>query len=250
MLDSYDDTVLLGRSFLPKFPSVEFDWISHRIRLGDCWYDTSVTFSGGGLDARVDVACLEKLEGENLKFDINPSLTPEKRQQILDLLTKYRSVWASNPKKPSLSNVGKHKIVTGDADPVKQKMRRMSPNDEREVNRQVDEMLSNGICRPSDSPWSSGVILVKKRDGSQRFVIDYRILNAVTEKDAYPLPNAKDLFDRMHGSKMYSFLAGLRSRSRSESVVFPQSRSRSRQNLATPTNSGQALIPDSQKSPC
>ena len=206
VLDSYDDAVLLGRSFLSGFPSVEFDWAKHRIRLGDSWYDANIMLSGGKVDARVDVVRLERNAPENLEFDINPALSPEKRQKLHDLLRKYSSVWAVNPKKPSLCTMGRHKIVTRDADPVKQKMRRMSPSDEKEVDRQVQEMLSNGICRPSDSPWSSGVILVKKRDGSQRFVIDYRLLNSATEKDAYPLPNAKDLFDKMHGSKLYSFL--------------------------------------------
>ena len=206
VLDSYNDTVLLGRSFMSKFPSVEFDWANHRIRLGKSWYDTNAMLSGGKVDSRVDVARLEMCMGEKQEFNINPSLSPEERQKLHSLLEKYSSVWAKNPKKPSLCNKGKHKIITREADPIKQKMRRMSPNDEKEVNCQVEEMLSNGICRPSDSPWSSGVILVKKRDGSQRFVIDYRLLNSVTEKDAYPLPNAKDLFDKMHGSNVFSFL--------------------------------------------
>ena len=208
VLDTYDETILLGRSFLCKFSSLEFDWDGRRIRLGDSWYDASIMLSGGEVDGRVDVARIEQHThvNNNQEFDINPELTDDQKQKLSNLLSKYKSVWATNPKKPALCKLGKHKIDTGGAKPVKQKMRRMSPNNSAEVNRQIEEMLANGICRPSDSPWSSGVILVRKRDGTQRFVVDYRQLNTATEKDAYPLPNAKDLFDRMHGSRIFSFM--------------------------------------------
>ena len=67
-------------------------------------------------------------------------------------------------------------------------------------------MLTNGVCRPSKSPWSSRVILVSKRDGTTRFVVDYRDLNSVTTKDAYPMPNPKDILDKMQGKQFFSFL--------------------------------------------
>ena len=82
----------------------------------------------------------------------------------------------------------------------------MSPGTEAEINRQIEQMLRNGICRPSNSPWSSPVVMVKKKDGSLRFAIDYRKLNEHTRKDAYAMPDPQSLFDALEGSKIFSFL--------------------------------------------
>ena len=62
------------------------------------------------------------------------------------------------------------------------------------------------ICRPSDSPWSSDVVLVKKKDGSLRFAVDYRRLNAITKRDQYSLPNPQSIFDKLKGSSFFSKL--------------------------------------------
>ena len=62
-------------------------------------------------------------------------------------------------------------------------------------------MLSNGVVRPSSSPWASRVILVQKKDGAKRFVIDFRALNDCTKKDAYPLPDIRDILDKLDSSQ-------------------------------------------------
>ena len=62
------------------------------------------------------------------------------------------------------------------------------------------------ICQPNQSPWASDVVLVKKKDGSMRFAIDYRKLNSVTKRDEYSLPNPQSIFDRLEGSKYFSKL--------------------------------------------
>ena len=67
-------------------------------------------------------------------------------------------------------------------------------------------MLRNKIIRPSESPWNAPIIIVKKKDGSNRFVCDYRNLNSVTKRDTYPLPNVKDVTDKMHGSNYWTTL--------------------------------------------
>ena len=98
-------------------------------------------------------------------------------------LLHHPEVFAINPKKPNPANGAKHRIVTGDAQPIMQRPYLVSPEIEMEINRQIDEMLMNGICRPSDSPWASRILLVTKLDGSKRFVVDYRPLNMVTQTD-------------------------------------------------------------------
>ena len=85
---------------------------------------------------------------------------------------------------------------------------RVSPETEAEVSKQIDEMLENGIIRPSSSSWASRVILVKKKDGTHRFAVDYRDLNDVTKRDAYPMPDSRDVFDRMGGAAVFSTLDG------------------------------------------
>ncbi|CAF1527039.1 unnamed protein product, partial [Didymodactylos carnosus] len=67
-------------------------------------------------------------------------------------------------------------------------------------------ILKDGIIRPSNSPWSSPVVTVKKKDGSPRFCVDYRKINLITQKDVYPLPRMDDIMEQMAGSKWYSKL--------------------------------------------
>lgn len=134
------------------------------------------------------------------------TLDSMQRNQIASLLSKYRGVFASNPKKPTLVKGMEHRIITSHAQPVKRKPYRLPHAWHEEVNEQVSEMLKNDIIRPSSSPWNAPVILVKKKDGSIRFVCDYRGLNDVTKKDSYPLPLIRDVLDNMHGAKFWTTL--------------------------------------------
>ena len=141
---------------------------------------------------------------ENVTMGKN--LTGEQRTELMDLLEKYKDIFASNPKKPAKNKLLTHDIITESGKPVYCKPRRIPLAWEKEVNTQVEEMLTNRIIRPSQSPWNAPIILVKKKDQSMRFVCDFRNLNDVTKKDTYPLPQIKDVIDKMHGAKYWSTL--------------------------------------------
>ena len=74
------------------------------------------------------------------------------------------------------------------------------------MQRTVNDLVAQGVIELSDSPWSSAVVLVKKKDGTQRFCVDYRALNDVTVKDSYPLPRIDDTLDALVGARWFSTL--------------------------------------------
>jgi len=84
---------------------------------------------------------------------------------------------------------------------------RYSPTRKDEMERQIKDMLTNGIISPSQSPFALLVILVKKNDGSWRFYVDYRQLNNHTVKNKYPLPLIDELLDELHGVALKVHLA-------------------------------------------
>ena len=80
----------------------------------------------------------------------------------------------------------------------------MPANDLEEIKKQIKELLEKGYIRRSSSLWGAPVLLVEKKDGSLRMVVDYRALNEVTIKNKYPLPMINDLFDQLQGAKVFS----------------------------------------------
>ncbi len=74
------------------------------------------------------------------------------------------------------------------------------------ISDEIDEMLAQGVIRPSESPWASPVTLAPKKDGTLRFCVDYRRLNAVTKKDKYPIPNIQDIFDSLGQNECFTTL--------------------------------------------
>ena len=81
---------------------------------------------------------------------------------------------------------------------------RMPPNELAELKKQLQELLENGLIRPSSSPWGCLALFVKKMDKSLRMCVDYRPLNAMTVKNKYPLPRIDILFDQLAKAKVFS----------------------------------------------
>ena len=133
-------------------------------------------------------------------------MTKSQAKQVASLLSKYSSTFSENDSDLGRTGIITHKIPTGDARPIKQPLRRVPVHMREEVDTHIDEMLDKGVIRPSTSPWSSGIVLVTKKDGTKRFCVDYRRVNDVTIKDAYPLPRTDDALGQLSGSKWFSCL--------------------------------------------
>jgi hypothetical protein len=99
-----------------------------------------------------------------------------------------------------------HQLRLRDPEPIKQRYRPRNPAMQAIINTAVDEMLRDGIIEPSKSAWSSPVVIVRKKDGQHRFCIDFRKVNNVTERDAYPLPHITATLDKLRGAKYLSTL--------------------------------------------
>ena len=135
------------------------------------------------------------------------NLPSEDTVNVTNLLKKYQHVFAKDDFDLGLFRGEiKHKIDTGNAKPIRQKLRRTLLGFESEEEKHIDQMLEKGIIQPSLSEWASPPVLVRKKDGKLRFCIDFRALNKVTVKDAFPLPNIKSSIDTLKGSVFFSTL--------------------------------------------
>ena len=134
-------------------------------------------------------------------------LDSTQRHQLAEVLSEYSDIFPV-PGVPlnGHTDAVEHDINTGDRPPIRCAPRRMSPQKMKKEEECVAEMLTGGQIEASDSPWSSPVVLVTKKDGGTRFCVDYRQLNDVTMKDAYPLPRIDDTLDMLAGKQWFSTL--------------------------------------------
>ena len=100
----------------------------------------------------------------------------------------------------------KHKIDTGDNSPIKMAPRRIPLAKRADATRCLQEMKEQGIIKESNSPWSAPIVLVKKKDNTTRFCVDYRALNEVTKRDSFPLSRIDTVLDSLAGSTWFSTL--------------------------------------------
>ena len=98
------------------------------------------------------------------------------------------------------------RVDTGNARPIRQRPYRMALSMKDKVDKEIDRMLEEGVLRPSSSPWSSPLTIAAKPGGKVRVCADYRKINAVTKKDAHPIPHIQDIFDGLAGSSIFSII--------------------------------------------
>ena len=138
--------------------------------------------------------------------DSGSNLNGEEKRELEKLLIEFEDVFVGLDGKLGRTNLVTHSIDTGDAPPVRQRPRRVPYSQVEALDTEIENMLEQGIIRPSCSPYASPVVLVKKPSGKLRVCIDYRSLNSITKKDSFPLPRIDSTLDALVGSRFYNVM--------------------------------------------
>ncbi|XP_063635205.1 uncharacterized protein LOC134805954 [Cydia splendana] len=128
----------------------------------------------------------------------------ESQKQVADNVVRQFEDISFQRKGLGVTDVITHRIDTGDSGPIRQRYYRLSPEKQRILVEQVDEMLSLDVIEPCESAWSSPVLIVDKKDGKPRFCLDSRKLNSVTKRDAYNLPYIAEILDNLRDARYLS----------------------------------------------
>ena len=146
-----------------------------------------------------------RMSSTDLKINTSMMSQPQ-RVAIDELISEFGDVFSTNKHNIGRTRQIYHKINTGDSAPIRLGPRRVPIHFRQEISGLLDDMQRQDIIEPSISPWASPIVLVRKKDGSPRFCVDYRKLNAATIKDSYPLPRVDDILDSLSGSQWFSTL--------------------------------------------
>lgn len=159
-------------------------------------------YLGSGTLSDIPVAEIEASENKT-RIHSYDHLLPSQRAYADNIIAQFQSI-SMEKKGLGRTDLITHRIDTGDAQPIRQRYYRMSPEKQRILTEQVDEMLALDVIEPCESAWSSPVLIVNKKDGSPRFCLDSRKLNSVTKRDAYRLPYVSEIFDNLREARYLS----------------------------------------------
>ena len=126
--------------------------------------------------------------------------------QLQQTVLEAHDVFALSDGELGCTGIVKHHTDTEGHPPIKQHVRRTPFIQQEKITQMVADMEAQGVIQPSISLWASPIVLVPKKDGSTKFCVDYRRLNAITRKDVYPLPRIDDILDTLGQSEYFSTL--------------------------------------------
>ncbi|MCK5923664.1 MAG: RNA-directed DNA polymerase, partial [Methylococcales bacterium] len=134
-------------------------------------------------------------------------LSKAQLKEVVERVLEFEEVFVGPDGRVGFNNRVQHKIrLEEGARPHKAHPWKASFYEKEHVGKEIQKLLEAGQIQPSKSPWGAAVVLVKKKDGTLRFCIDFRRLNDVTIKDAYPLPRIEECLDALNGSRYFSTL--------------------------------------------
>ena len=122
---------------------------------------------------------------------ISEDLTAE---QVIELLEEYQDIFTE---RPGTTDLGEHQIELTTADPIRTKPYVMPYSERKEVEEEVQNMLEMGVIGPLSSPYNSPIVIVKKKDNTNRFCIDFRRINAATKFDSETMANSEDILAKL-----------------------------------------------------
>lgn len=143
---------------------------------------------------------------QSLKFEAVVHLTAAQRIKYEKLMNGFKRVVAFDESDLAVCKVLSHTIRVLDVPPVNKPPYRRSPAELQKLMDLANQLYKDGVIEKSDSVWASPAFLVKKPDGSYRLVIDFRLLNAVTITETWPLPKIDEILTRLSGSLIFSTL--------------------------------------------
>ena len=203
--------VTQGRVYIPVVNVGTTDVVLYpRTRLGQVSTTAIVSLPRGVVEVRsitvtptAPLPATVVIEDQLRDVDLSPLSDPE-QAQVRALLLKYSSVFSAYEGDLGCTTLISHDIPLLDQVPVRQRYRRLPPSDYEAVKSHINQLLQTQVIRESSSPFSSPLVLVKKKDGSLRMCVDYRQLNAKTRKDAFPLPRIEESLDMLSGARWFS----------------------------------------------
>ena len=143
---------------------------------------------------------------EDIINRVDESVPEEHKQELREMLKEYKDIISSDEFDLGRTDIVEHRIDTGDARPVRQTLRRTPEAYSHIIDDQLEILLKQEIIEPAQSEWSSNVVLVKKKDQTWRFCIDYRQVNQISKKDSFPLPRIDSCLDALSTSAWFSTL--------------------------------------------
>ena len=141
---------------------------------------------------------------QQLMGNVDPAIPQELKVRLEGILRKHIKAISMNEDDLGRTSLARHHIDTGNAPPVRQGMRRIPQAHAQVVDSQLENMIRQKLIQPSKSDFASNVVLVKKKDNTWRFRVDYRKVNDLTRKDAYPLPRIDECFDTLTASVWFT----------------------------------------------
>ena len=181
--------------------AVEED-VGYKLPTGEHLYEDEDQF--GSVDTGTKAA---RQEDQCPRLPSVEHLQREERDRYTNLLQEFSDVFSQSADDIG-SYTGKHQLVidTAGARPVRQRPYRTPLHLRDLLKRTIESLHQQGVIEDSSSPWSSPVVMIKKRDGDLRFCCDYRAVNTVIKHDSYPLPKIDDLLHSTRGSTVFSVL--------------------------------------------
>jgi hypothetical protein len=204
--------MVLGVQWLEQLGTVGCDW--KRMTMKFSWMNQHHQLEGIGNQPiqPIQVQALSKeLKQGNSIFAVclQPAgeETPQmNRPDMQQLLQEFADIHQEPQQLPPQREIDHHINLKEGTEPINVRPYRYAYFQKAEIEKQVHDMLKLGLIRSSTSPFSSPVLLVKKKDGTWRFCTDYRALNAATIKDRFPIPTVDDMLDELYEAAFFTKL--------------------------------------------